>query len=224
MQLAAQVVDFLNTTATSNSKPKLGVQFGAYSTFTSFFGLAGVLNVPGAPGTTDDFYGVTDYASAMVWELYTENNNPTYPVPTSDLNVRFMFHNGTTSSISQPMRYPLFNGSADGMPWTEFTGNMSGISVGTTQDWCTACENTTGSCLQYAPSQAGSSGSGSGVSQTGGSGISNAVAGVIGAMVTLGVIFLIEAAILVLGGLRLVRKRRAAPTANGVTNGGETKA
>ena len=50
--------------------------------------------------------------------------------------------------------------------------------------------------------------------------MSNAVAGVIGAMVTLAVVLLVEGLILLLGGLRLVSKKRLAgspaPSASGV--------
>ena len=65
-----------------------------------------------------------------------------------------------------------------------------------------------------------SSGSGSG------GGVSKAVAGVIGAMVTLAVILGIEAAIMLIAGLRLVSKKRlgSGGVPNGNGDGGVTKA
>lgn len=229
MQLAAQVVDFFNTSTAKSSAPKLGVQFGAYGTFQSYFGLADLLNLPGAPGSTDDFNGIPDYASAMVWELYTDSNGPvTYPVDPSSLNVRFLFHNGTSSNISAPSVYPLFNSTGPSMRFSDFEQATGKFSVGNTQQWCQLCGNSTGTCAQYA-GNTGSSGNG-GVVQSSGSGgshLSNAVAGVIGAMVTLGVILLVEVAVLLVGGLRLVSKKRlAGPAAagNGVVNGSNGKA
>ncbi|MCJ1387299.1 hypothetical protein MMC18_000140, partial [Xylographa bjoerkii] len=108
--LAAQILQALNATVTSpKSSPKLNVQFGAYGSFTSFFGLAGLLPV------NTDFYGVADYASAMVFELVTNSSATPFPAP-EDIAVRFRFHNGTTSNISTPAAYPLFGQQATVLP------------------------------------------------------------------------------------------------------------
>ena len=213
MQLAAEVTEFFEDITKSNSQPKLGVQFGNYATMLSYFGLADLSNVRAAPGKNDNFQGVPDYASAVVWELFTNSDNPTFPVPAEDLTVRFLWHNGTSSNISEPQYYPLFNGSADGMPWGDFLERSGNISVGTTQEWCEACGNSTGSCAQYVNNSQGAAGPQSGVSPSNNrTGMSNAVAGVIGAFVTLGVVLLAAIAMLLLGGLRIVSKKRRAPS------------
>lgn len=206
--LAAQIAQFLNTTITGKGKSKIGIQFGNYATFASYYGLAGLQNV------NPDFYGVTDYASAMAFELVTNATvSASAPIPdTSDISVRFIFHNGTTSDISPPVAYPLFGSDSLEMPWTTFLENMNNISVGTTEQWCTVCQNTTGTCAAYASasnSSSSSSGSGAGTTQDGKSnGLSPAVNGVIGAMVTLAVVLGLEALVLLVGGLRVVRKNR----------------
>ncbi|MCJ1432175.1 hypothetical protein MMC27_001531 [Xylographa pallens] len=219
--LAAQILQALNATVTSpKSSPKLNIQFGAYGSFTSFFGLAGLLPV------ATDFYGVADYASAMVFELVTNSSAAPFPAP-QDISVRFRFHNGTTSNSSTPAAYPLFGQQATVLPWMDFAGNMSAFAVGTQAQWCTACGNTTGVCASSSSgSSSGSSGSdnstGSGQdtgAPSGSGGMSNAVAGVIGAMVTLAVVLLVEGLVLVLGGLRLVSKKRLAASPAASTTG-----
>lgn len=205
--LAAEIVQFLNGTITGKGKQKIGIQFGAYGSFASFFGLADL------PSVEPDFYGVTDYASAMTFELFTNSSvqvsSTSYPT-TDEIYVRFLFHNGTTNSTSEPIAYPLFGTGQDAISWDDFTDNMDKFSVGTTEQWCTACGNTTGTCAAYAPNGASSSSSSSSEGSGSGNGLSPAVNGVIGAMVTLAVILGLEALILAVAGLKVVSKKRLA--------------
>jgi len=103
---------------------------------------------------------------------------------------------------------------------------MNKFAIGSQQDWCTACGNSTGVCSPQAlgtsgdSSSVGSSSSSSSSSGGHGSGgISKAVAGVIGAMVTLGVILGLELLVMLVAGLRVVSKKHLAGTgpAGGVT-------
>ena len=212
--VAAQAVQYLNNTIVANnnySGPRLGIQFGAYNSFQSFFGLANLTAV------SEDFYGVPDYSSVMLWELYTNASMPATGLPSQDdLYVRFLYNNGTSANTTVPQIYPLFGGSTVDLRWSDFVTGMNKFSVGSTEQWCQTCGNTTGTCAQYAstPGSSSSPGSSSGNSN----GISTAVGGVIGAMVTLAVILGAEALILLLFGLRVVSKKRLAPAAptNGV--------
>lgn len=213
--IAAQVVTALNTTLTGKGKSKLNVQFGAYAGMSSFFGLAGLLPL------NVDFYGVSDYASTLTWELVTNSTVSEKSFPSMDeVSVRFLFHNGTTSPTSTPTEYPLFGSGRSPLPWNDFVSGMNKFAIGTQADWCKACGNSTGVCS--AASLADGSGQSSNSSSSGGldgsssssssghSGMSLAVAGVIGAMVTLAVILGIEGLIMLLGGMRLVSKKRLA--------------
>jgi hypothetical protein len=203
--LADQVVTALNTTITSNGKSKLNVQFGAYAGMLSFFGLANLTEA------SPEFYGIPDYASSLVWELVTNAsvNGSDFP-GTEDISVRFLFHNGTTSNISEPTVFPLFGSGKDLLTWDEFTDGMGKFSVNGQSQWCQVCGNTTGVC---ASGSDGGSGDGQGSLASGdsngggGGGISKAVAGVIGAMVTLAVVLGAELLILLVAGLRVVRKK-----------------
>ncbi|KAF2490339.1 phosphoglycerate mutase-like protein [Lophium mytilinum] len=219
MQLAGEVLKYMNSTITSGSSGlssnKLGIQFGAYASFLSFFGLASL------PAANPDFMGVPDYSSSMVFELFTEATVPSGGFPaTSDMQVRFSFHNGTASNSSEPIAYPLFGGKDLAISWNSFADSLSKFAVTTTQDWCTKCGNTTGTCAAYAPSSATPSAAAK--SSGGHGGISAAVGGVIGAFVTLAVILATLAAAMLIGGLRVVSKNRLAggsPAMEGVATG-----
>lgn len=215
--LAGQIVEFLNGTITGKGKQKIGVQFGAYGTFSSFFGLADL------PSVNPDFYGVCDYASAMTFEMFTNSStaisSTSYPSE-DEIYVRFLFHNGTTNSSSEPVAYPLFGSGQDALSWNDFTNSMNKFSIGNTEQWCTQCGNFTGTCAAYAPAGSSSSSSSSDSSSSGsGNGLSPAVNGVIGAMVTLAVILGIEALVLLVGGMRVVSKKRLQTPASSVSNG-----
>lgn len=196
--LAAQIVQQLNSTITSHSASSLGVQFGAYNSFLSFFGLAQL------PSVSENFTGIVDYASAMVFELVTNATvtGSSYPSP-DQISVRFLFANG--SAAYNPLNeYPLFGQPATDLPWNTFVSNMNKFAVGDQSSWCSACGNSTGTCTatSTSPSVPNSS-----TASTSDGGISKAVAGVIGAMVTLGVLLGLATLVLLLGGLRVVGKQ-----------------
>ena len=199
--LAAQIVQQLNMTITGKSKSQIGIQFGAYASFLSFFGLAQL------PAVSDDFTGIVDYASSMTFELVTNATvtNTSYP-SNDDISVRFLFSNGTASE--HPLTaYPLFGQSETILPWNAFVDQMNKFAIGDQADWCTKCGNSTGVCASVTTTSTGSSTSPASSSFSSG-GISKVVAGVIGAMVTLAVILGAEALILLLAGLRVVSKKR----------------
>lgn len=208
MQLAGEILAYMNSTITSGGAKKLGVQFGAYATALSLFGLLDL------PSVSSDFTGVIDYASSLVFELVTDADVSVGFPATEDLSVRFLFHNGTASNASEPTAFPLFGGSADTVSWTDFSSNLSKFAVSNSEQWCTKCGSSTGTCAAYANN--GNSGSVS-TQQNSSGGISKAVAGVIGAMVTLAVVLGSLAAFMLLGGFRLVSKKHlAAGAAAGV--------
>lgn len=200
--LAAEIVQALNATVTSGGKKTpLNIQFGAYGGFQSFFGLTNLTQ------TNTDFYGIPDYASTMTFELFTTAAPTPFPA-VEDLQVRFLFRNGTASNDSAPIAYPLFGQQSTTLSWNDFTAGMDKFTIGNQQAWCQACGNSTGVCAnRSAPSSKTGSDSDNGGSSNG-NGISKAVAGVIGAMVTLAVILGVEALAMLVAGLRLVSKKR----------------
>lgn len=219
MTLAGEIVEFLNGTITGEGKQKMGVQFGSYGTFSSFFGLADL------PSVNPDFYGIADYASSMAFELFTnssvEVSSSDYP-SADELYVRFLWHNGTASNISEPTAYPLFGSGQEALSWNDFEAGMNKFAIHNTHQWCTTCGNFTGTCAAYAPQGSGSNAGGSTTGdEKSGNGLSPAVNGVIGAMVTLAVVLGLEALILLVGGYRVVSKKtlaaaHATPVSGGV--------
>ncbi|TLS30817.1 hypothetical protein PpBr36_03510 [Pyricularia pennisetigena] len=199
--LAGQALRSLNATLQRPaSSPRVEVQFGAYATFSSFFGLAG-LHELGA-----DFTGIVDYASSMSFELVTNASVPAAAggaaVSPDDVSVRFRFANGSASARSPPQAYPLFGPGESLMPWSAFRSNMERIAVMDTARWCEVCGPASSGCA------AGAVGAASGGSD---GTITKAVAGAIGALVTLGLVLVTGGLFMGVGGLRLVKKRDLVP-------------
>lgn len=222
MVLAGEIVDFLNETITSAGKQKIGVQFGAYATFASFFGLAQLQTV------NPDFRGVADYASSMAFELFTNSSvavtADNYP-SADEIYVRFLFSNGTATNESQPIAYPLFGSGQEVIGWNDFTAGMDEFAIRSDENWCNVCGNTDGSCAAYSSDSSNnedSSASASSKSDSG-NGLSPAVNGVIGAMVTLAVVLGLEALVLLVGGFRIVSKKTLASAAAAPVSAGEMK-
>lgn len=214
--LAGEILASLEGVITSGGESKLGIQFGAYATFLSFFGLMQL------PAASVDFTGIPNYASSMVLELVT--NAPGSGIPSTDeINVRFKFHNGTIVGSSEPKTYPMFGQSKDLLSWKEFKTQIEKVAVLTTADWCKQCGNTGGQCASFV--SGGSVGSVSSVGGSGSSsgGMSRAVAGVVGSMVTLAVILALEALFLLVGGFRIAKRRSAASEVNSQTETTENK-
>ncbi|KAL8773914.1 MAG: hypothetical protein Q9209_001344 [Squamulea sp. 1 TL-2023] len=206
--LAAQIIQGLDKTIESQGKSKITIEFGAYASFLSFFGLADLLTLP---DSNDSFLGIPDYASTMTFELFTTADTAASFPAVKDLQVRFLFHNGTTDEKSTPTAYPLFGQSSTELSWMEFRDWMNIFAVSGQEQWCKACGNSTGVCT----SVTASSSAGAGASATGSTShfenrISTVVAGVIGAMVTLAVVLGLQVAVMLGAGFRVVRKNRLA--------------
>ncbi|KAK2937482.1 Histidine phosphatase superfamily [Fusarium oxysporum f. sp. vasinfectum] len=206
--LAGQIIEALEPLAEGKKGPKVNIQFGAYAAFMSFFGLAGLDKV------SSDFKGVVDYASSMAFELVTNATNPT----ADDVSVRFYFANGTAAEHT-PKMFPLFGKDETTISWKDFKTGMSDFAIEDTKHWCKLCGNHDGNCASNSDDDSTSSQSSSGGS---GNGVSKPVAGVIGALVTLVVILGVQAAFILLGGLRLVKKSTLA--AAGASQAGAVKA
>lgn len=144
----------------------------------------------------------------MTFELVTNATVSNTSYPTNDqISVRFLFSNGTASQNGLTA-YPLFGQQTIEIPWTDFTNEMNKFAIGDQATWCQKCGNSTGICASTSSTSSGASATATPSSGSGG--ISKAVAGVIGAMVTLAVILGLEALILLVGGLRIAKKRSGA--------------
>ena len=153
----------------------------------------------------------------MTFELLTNNSAAaasSAPVPEADVSVRFLFKNGSSAPTDELVAFPLFGQASEVLSWAEFVKGMQAFAVGSTAQWCAVCGNSTGVCapgegVNATASGSGSSGGAEGEGK-GSGGMSRAVAGVVGAVVALAVVLGVEALLVLVGGWRLVsRKRRA---------------
>ncbi|KKF92332.1 Lysosomal acid phosphatase [Ceratocystis platani] len=176
--LIAAFVSQLNTTVIGKGKLKFSLFSGSYNTMLAFFGMLQL------PEVSPDFYGLPDYASTMGFELFTADNTSAFPAdPNNDLRVRFLFRNGTEGTLQA---FPLFGTGEDSLTWADFKSRMEAVSIPSTKDWCNACGSTQIFCLGYQQQESVAAAAAAGASGDKDS-MSNTVAGVIGAMVTLGV-------------------------------------
>ncbi|KAI1814747.1 phosphoglycerate mutase-like protein [Poronia punctata] len=192
--LAGEILAAFEKTGTQGGK-LFNVQFGPYATFSSFFGLVGFQEGP---------RGVVDYASTMVFELFT-----TTAEEEDDLFVRFLFANGPlgrmTMDISEEnelVAYPLFGQREVAIPWERFRDEMERIAIRGVGDWCAVCGSSSSSeggekdiCKVSTIEGGGNYGE-----------VSVYTAGAIGALVALFVVLVGQTLVFLLAGLRVVKK------------------
>ena len=197
--LNTAILTHLNETVTSGGDVKFSLLAGSYDTMLAFFGLNELT------AASSDFYGLPDYASTMVFELLTSNDDVDgFPSDTDSLMVRFLFRNGSDSG-GEPTAFPLFGGEETTLSWTKFVAEMQSRAISSVAEWCNACRSEQEFCVAATAGDGVSSEE----SEGNGGGLSNAASGVIGAMVTLCVVGVIAAIVFV-----IFRKRtRAAPGA-----------
>lgn len=209
--LATRIMEALNANVnTYGAYNKLSLNFGSFEPMISFFALVGL---PSNNPSNEQFYGLPELGSSMVIELFTlivdDNSTDVYP-DSSDLFVRFLYMNGTGDD-AQLVQYPLFGADPDNMymSFDDFNTAMIEIMMLSIEDWCQECGSYSVFCPAFDDS---TTTGGSDVSSSSRHGLSPALAGVIGALVTLVMLaLLIGLAMLVLG-LRFFRvknKRRS---------------
>lgn len=199
-QLAGEVVNFLESTIeagrSGSTNHRLGIQFGAYATFLSLFGALGLEK------ENPHFRGIPDYASSIVFEVFTERevDDGVFPQNDEDVLVRLLFKNGT-ASVDQPPRQVSLGSDAKTLTWDKFVSRLSDFAVRDQKMWCMMCGNgKQGMCAQYDIEAEIEE-----VEER--KHMSPAVGGVIGALVTLGVVGVTLAGVMLLAGLRVVSKK-----------------
>ncbi|KZV91365.1 phosphoglycerate mutase-like protein [Exidia glandulosa HHB12029] len=193
-----KVIAQLNQTITAPSSTKFSLLVGSYITFQAFFGVAGLQKLSG------DWIGLPDYASTIAFEAVT-NASVTDSLPSpDDVSIRFLFRNG--SAPTAPLTpFPLLGTGNELMSWADFQSKIGGNQIVTASQWCTAC-HTNSTAQPFCP-MAQQNVTTASFNATG---MKPAVAGVVGAMVTLGVAALVILLAALLG-LRLVRRGSTQP-------------
>jgi hypothetical protein len=152
------------------------------------------------------FRSIPPFGSAMIFELFSRGADASFPASTRDLWVRFYFHNGTDADAKQLPAFPLFgNGpSRTDVGWADFAEKFEGLGMQTVGEWCESCASPSLFCWGV------DGGSGELVVPEARRrhGVSPAVGGVIGTIVTLVVAGVVFGLAMLLGGVRLHRVQR----------------
>lgn len=199
--LASKILQaFLTTINTQGETDKMTLLFGSFEPMVSFAALASLVNPQNSA-----FYNLPEPGSSFVFELFAlrDNDIGTYP-ELDELYVRFIYQNGT-DEYDAPIEYPLFGRSPSQsmMTLTDFVAGLQRIMIRNVEDWCETCSSYSIFCPAFTDSE-----SRFGQDTSSRSGLSPAVAGVIGAIVALVVFALIVAAVMFLCGLRLQKMHR----------------
>jgi prostatic aicd phosphatase len=203
--LASKILQQLENVVTAKgASQQFSLLVSSYDSFLTFFSLTDLEK------ENSDFFGLPDYGSAMVFELFSQSSD--FPSSEKDLSVRFLFRNGTTSQ-GDPKAFPLFQAASTTMSYPDFKSKISGISIKTTEEWCASCGSpesfcfSTGDTIIITPSSGFQSSPSSSSSK-----LTPTQAGVVGAMVTLAV-FGIATLVAALAGFRFRKRRSTAATA-----------
>ena len=177
---------------------KLNLAFTTVETFVAFFALASLVDGEHAA----EFKTLPEQGAMMVFELFSIGDNTTMYPGLDDLWVRFLYRNGTdpTDKLED---FALFGAKEINMPYRQFASSIQGYGINSVSEWCRTCGSRTLFCSDYKSDAKGSQ------SIFGSSGLSPAVAGVIGAVVAVALVALGLLAAIFLGGFRF--RRAGAP-------------
>jgi hypothetical protein len=185
--------------ASNGTAHPLTLLFGEHEPMVSLFSLMMVDYVD------QNFRAIPPFGSAIVFELYSTGDSAAFPSDPSELKVQFYYQNGTdfTGSLQS---HPMFGHGPSVMElsWVGFQDMMSRIMVNTLEDWCSTCHSPALFCWGVDESVLNLVINNNGKRYK----ITPAVAGVIGAVVTLVVAGLLFAVAMLLAGVRFHRVDR----------------
>ena len=187
---------------------KLSVLVGEFQPLLSLFAISGLSDL-----NSNKFRGIPDFASMAVFELFTYTNTSS-PLSINDVWVRFYFRNGTDPHDDQLdlQSYPLFSHgpSETDLRWIDFQAEASTRAMTKVGDWCEACQATSIWCPAFNQSLFAAAAADARDKAASRNALSPAVSGVLGAVIALVVAALIFALAMLVGGVRLHRKKTLA--------------
>lgn len=154
----------------------------------------------------DHFKKIPMFGSSVVFELYSTGSSSAFPPNVEDLWVNFHYQNGSDWE-GELISYPIFGNGPSGteMPWMEFQDMMSRIMTNKLSDWCSKCSSGSLFCWGVDNSTIVISVNELNKNQK----VSPAVAGAIGAVVTIAVAGILFALAMFVGGIRFHRIERS---------------
>lgn len=121
------IISSINRIVNASDPLKIALNEISYKPFISLF------NVTDATAADPQIAGIVDYAASVALEISQPPNAPE-PLITAK------FKNGTTDPVFHTLS--LF-GTRGGIPISQFINTLAPIAINTTQQWCTACNQTT---------------------------------------------------------------------------------
>ncbi|KAK6506778.1 hypothetical protein TWF481_005238 [Arthrobotrys musiformis] len=202
---------------------KVNFVLGGYDIMLSFFAIANL------PSRSDDFTGLPDLGSSMVFELFTDDEtiDTDHIIDPSSLKVAFGFRNGTT--VDDTLTYwPLFDAEGDvfSMSYDKFLEKMDQVAVRSVGQWCSVCSAKLDFCQDTttANSPSGTNTAGGSENSTSQShGMAPAVAGVIGAIIMLAIVGIVSALAFFVFGVGFRRDRRRSSVLSGIGSMGRSQ-
>ncbi|KAF1930909.1 phosphoglycerate mutase-like protein [Didymella exigua CBS 183.55] len=232
--LAAEILHQFQTLITDRKNHSTST-VGASHPITLLFGepdpMINLISLMRMDARDKTFQAIPPYASAIIFELFSTGAD-SFPASEDDLWVRFYYHNGTTDFNGRLLAFSMFNGqllafpmfnngpSHTDMTWRTFNMLFGRIAMNTITEWCSSCNAPSLFCTGV-DSQVivavNPTSSSSGKRR----GLSPAVAGVVGAAVTLAAACLLLALAVLVGGVRVHRVQRRSPSALGGFKGSD---
>lgn len=206
--LIAKVLTQLQLAIETNGRYyKFSLLAGDFQPLLSLFAITGLSDL-----NSNKFRAIPEFASTAVFELFTYKSNNSFPLSTDDLWVRFYFRNGTDKHVDTLdfQSYPIFsNGPSEtDMRWRDFQAEATALAMASVGDWCETCAATSIFCPAFNSTLFAAAGANAnGTASSRASPISPGVSGVLGAVIALIVAALMLALAMLLGGVRLHRKK-----------------
>ncbi|KAF3915532.1 hypothetical protein ABW21_db0204008 [Orbilia brochopaga] len=209
---------FRDSISSGGWQNKFNFALGDYDLMMSFFSIANLTS------RSDDFFGLPDLGSSMVFELYTDDATlrSDGKLDPSSVKVAFGFRNGTT--VDDTLTYwPLFDTNPQGdepvsMLYDDFLAKMDQVAISNVGQWCSVCSSQVDFCTADTgnTNQGSTAPATSGGSSGGKKGIAPAVAGIIGAIIMLAIIGILAAIAFFIFGFGVKRERRRSSVLSGV--------
>lgn len=186
---------------------KINIAFTTLEPFIAWFSLSGLV----IGEHMEAFKPLPEPGAMMVFELFSIGGQTDEFPDMENLYIRFLYRNGTDPG-DRLTTYSLFNGTQERIPFNQFLSRVSSFDVGTISEWCKICDGVSLFC-----SNTKHQGTNSDYTGERGATVQPAVAGTIGAAVTLAVIGLAFLLAVLCGGIHFNNNE---PKARASTLGG----
>ena len=207
----------LSNIETQGSESKLNALFGSFEPMIAFSALTQLTKA------NKDFNGLPDPGSSMVFEMFTNDTATVQGYPDiDDLQVRFLFRNGTNSSTGLTV-YPLFGNSDEQntLSLSDFLNQIANFSKADVDDWCNTCGSISITPFCSASNSSSSNGTAGPIHTSTHKQMKPVIAGVIGAFIALAFVGVLLASSAFFVGARVHRTAKKQKTDLGGFKGSE---